>query len=141
MASRAPEILEEEWERLHDAFYAQFAEEEKLREMTDAEMERHERDYRQWFRDHGSEELNAYLDYRVRVGDENQICDENGEYIRDERGYVIQDWSESEDGYVINNRTGELVRDMKGNLVRYPVLDERVERMYRDEEGEYGTDE
>lgn len=133
MASRAPEILEEEWERLHEAFYAQFSEEEKLREMSEAEMEQHERDYRQWFRDRGSEELNAYMDYRVRVGDENQICDEDGEYIRDERGYVIQDWSESEDGYVINNRTGELVRDKKGNPVRYPVLDERVEKMYGEE--------
>ena len=134
MASRAPEILEEEWERLHEAFYAQFSEEEKLREMSEAEMEQHERDYRQWFRDRGSEELNAYMDYRVRVGDENQICDEDGEYIRDERGYVIQDWSESEDGYVINNRTRELVRDKKGNPVRYPVLDERVERMYGEED-------
>ena len=133
MASRAPEILEEEWERLHEAFYAQFSEEEKLREMSEAEMEQHERDYRQWFRDRGSEELNAYMDYRVRVGDENQICDEDGEYIRDESGYVIQDWSESEDGYVINNRTGELVRDKKGNPVRYPVLDERVEKMYGEE--------
>lgn len=136
MACRAPEILEEEWERLHEAFYAQFSEEEKLREMSEAEMEQHERDYRQWFRDRGSEELNAYMDYRVRVGDENQICDEDGEYIRDERGFVIQDWSESEDGYVINNRTGELVRDKKGNPVRYPVLDERVERMYGGEAGE-----
>ena len=134
MACRAPEILEEEWERLHDAFYAQFSEEEKLREMSEAEMEQHERDYRQWFRDRGSEELNAYMDYRVRVGDENQICDEDGEYIRDERGYVIQDWSESEDGYVVNNRIGELVRDKNGNRVRYPVLDERVERMYGDKE-------
>lgn len=136
MACRAPEILDEEWERLHEAFYAQFSEEEKLREMSEAEMEQHERDYRQWFRDRGSEELNAYMDYRVRVGDENQICDEDGEYIRDERGYVIQDWSENEDGYVINNRTGELVRDKKGNPVRYPVLDERVERMYGGEAGE-----
>lgn len=136
MAYRAPEILEEEWERLHEAFYAQFSEEEKLREMSEAEMEQHERDYRQWFRDRGSEELNAYMDYRIWVGDENQICDEDGEYIRDERGYVIQDWSESEDGYVINNRTGELVRDKKGNPVRYPVLDERVERMYGGEAGE-----
>lgn len=133
MASRAPEILEEEWERLHEVFYAQFSEEEKLRGMSEAEIEQHNRDYRQWFRDRGSEELNAYMDYRVRVGDENQICDEDGEYIRDERGYVIQDWSESEDGYVINNRTGELVRDMKGNSVRYPVLDERVEKMYGEE--------
>lgn len=136
MACRAPEILDEEWERLHEAFYAQFSEEEKLREMSEAEMEQHERDYRQWFRDRGSEEMNAYMDYRVRVGDENQIWDEDGEYIRDERGYVIQDWSESEDGYVINNRTGELVRDKKGNPVRYPVLDERVERMYGGEAGE-----
>jgi len=137
MASRPPEILQEEWERLHTAFHAQFTEEEMYRDMTDEEMIRHEQEYEQWFRDKGSEELNAYLRYAKRVGDESQICDEDGEIIRDERGYAIQEWSESADGYVINDRNGELIRDKNGKLITYPVLDERVIKMYEAEDGQY----
>ena len=38
-----------------------------------------------------------------------------------------------EDGYVINDRNGELIRDKNGKLVTYPVLDERVIKMYEAE--------
>lgn len=134
MASRAPEILQEEWERLHGAYYAQFSEEEYFREISEEEMKQEEENYNKWFLCKGSEELIAYLEYSKRVGDEHQICDEDGEYILDEDGHQIQDWSESEDGFVINNKTGKVIHDKKGNPVTYPILDERVVKMYEDEE-------
>ena len=148
MARYMPEILEKEWERLLKLHYSlcpdegdeEISAEEANRPLTEEEKKQINEEFDQFIRENGSEELWAYLQYCKRVGDEAQICDEDGNYIRDKNGFYIQDWSGTEDGYVINNITGELVRDRNGNLVSFPVLDERVKKLYRDEGWEFDSD-
>ena len=141
MATRMPRILEEEWEHLLDMHLAMASddaedwpsEEEANRPLTAEEEKEIREEFDRFLQEHASDELRAYLRYCDRVGDEGEIKDEEGNYILNEKGFRIQEWSESADGYVIDDRTGKILRDRKGNPVIYPVLDARVEKMYEDE--------
>ena len=59
---------------------------------------------------YGSTELKAFHAYCKRIGDEHQLREKDGSYLRDKNGNMIQTWTNSEDGFV---------RDIYGHQICY----------------------
>lgn len=66
--------------------------------------------------------LKLYMDYSSFSGDEGQLIDKNGGFMRDENGYPIQGWIVDEDRFCYDRYTGRQLFYSDGTPVIQPEM-------------------
>ena len=127
-----PKKVEDEWEKLAALAFEIVSDEDEEGAFGRALQEVTEK--------YGNPEVKAFNAYCDRLGDENQLRDKDRSYIENQDGHWIQEWGNSEDGFV---------RDKNGNRVYYrdgtPVPNvewpEIIQRLHDEEYGPDGDNE
>ena len=116
---QAPQSLWEEYQKLVNIFFSQLPEFIWDHEPTKEEEAEFDQETNQWIFEHGSNELKLWLDYRNWIGDEGQLCDGKGNYLKQGDGYYdwIQEWDVNEGGYCVYKGTNELILNTDGTPI------------------------
>ena len=112
-----PKEFEEEWLQLYQSFTEQYTDEE-YEAMRDSWYEKLQR----YMMAHASPILKLYLEYDSFSGDEGELVDRDGSFMRDENGYPIQDWTVDENRFCYDRYTGKQLFYSDGTPVIKPQM-------------------